>query len=59
VVIGRVRDQPEMHELAVAQLVHDLAWFCVAVVVALLRLVGAQHVERAAGKVRLNQHGLQ
>ena len=39
-VVRRVRDQLEVREFAVAQLVHDLAGLGVAVVVALGRLVG-------------------
>ena len=48
-----------MRELAVAQLVHDLARFGVAVVVPLLGLPAAQHVERAACELRVDQHVLQ
>ena len=48
-----------MRELAVAQLVHDLARLGIAVVVALLRLPAAQHVERAAGELRIDQDVLQ
>ena len=58
-VIRRVRDQLEMRQFAVAQLVHDLARLGVAIVVALLRLPAAQHVQRAAGELRIDQDVLQ
>ena len=58
-VIRRVRDQLEMREFAVAQFVHDLARFGVAIVVALLRLPAAEHVERAARELRIDQDVLQ
>ena len=48
-----------MRQLAVAQLVHDLAWLGVAIVVALLRLPAAKHVERTAGELRIDQDVLQ
>ena len=58
-VVRRVRDQLEMRQLAVAQLVQDLARLGVAVVVALLRLVLPQHLQRARGEFRIDDHRLQ
>ena len=58
-VIRRVRDQLEMREFAVAQLVQDLARLGVAIIVALLRLQRAEHVQRAAGELRIDQDILQ
>ena len=48
-----------MRQLAVAQFVHDLARLGVAIVVALLRLPAAQHVQRAAREFRIDQDVLQ
>src|SRR5690242_468054 len=58
-VIWRVRDQLKVRQLTIPQLVHDLAWFRVAVVVALLRLPASQHVERALSELWIDQYVLQ
>ena len=58
-VVGRVRDQLEMGELAVAHLVQDLPGLSVTVVVPILGLKRAQDVERAAGEVWIDQQVLQ
>ena len=50
-VIRRVRDQLEMRQLAVAQLVQDLARLGVAVVVALRRLLAPQNLQRTARRI--------
>ena len=48
-----------MRELPVAQLVQDLARLGVAIVVALRRLVLRQHLQRARGEFRIDNHRLQ
>ncbi len=58
-VIGGVRDQLEVGQLAGAQLVHDLAGLGVTVVVAAGRLIAAQNVQRAIGEIRIDDGVLQ
>src|SRR5215813_10596026 len=58
-VIGRVRNQLEVCELSIADLVQDLAWLRVTVVVLGLRLQRTQNVEAATRKVRIDQKVLQ
>ena len=58
-VIGRVRDQLEMCELAVAHFVGDLARFGIAVWIVLLGLQRAQNLQRPAGEFRIDQDILQ
>ena len=57
-VVGRVRDQLEIGELAVADLVQYLAGLCVTIVVLLSCLERAQDVERAASEIRIDQQVL-
>ena len=58
-VVGRVRHQLELGELAQAEFVHDLARLGIAIIVALGRLQRAEHVERPARKVGTDESGLQ
>ena len=48
-----------MRKFAVAQFVHDLARFGVAIGSSLLGLPAAQHIQRAAGEFRIDQDVLQ
>ncbi len=58
-VIRRVRDQLEVREFTVTKLVHDLAGFGVAEIIAFLRLPAAQHIQRSAREFRIDQYVLQ
>ncbi|SAL88517.1 hypothetical protein AWB68_08801 [Caballeronia choica] len=58
-VIGCVGHQMKVGKLTKAQLVYDLAGFGVAIVVPIVRLTSAQHVQGAKRKGRINQRGLQ
>src|SRR5262249_848420 len=58
-VIGSVRDELEMRELAVPQFVKDFAWFGIAIWIVLLGLQRAQNLERAASEFRIDQRVLQ
>src|SRR5262245_6106140 len=58
-VIGGVRDELEMRELAVPQLVKDFARFGIAIWIVLPGLQRAQNLERAASEFRIDQRVLQ
>ena len=51
-VIRRVRDQLEMRQFAVADLMQDLARLGVAVVVRFFGLQGAENLERSAARTQ-------
>ena len=58
-VIRRVRDQFEVRQFAIAELVRDLSRFGVPIVIALRRLVAPEDIQRPASELWVNQHGLQ
>ena len=58
-IIGRMRDQLEVGELSVADLVRNFARLRITVVVLDLRLQCTQNVEAATGKVWIDQKVLQ
>src|SRR5262249_13247205 len=58
-VVRRVRDQSEVSEFAVPDLVQDLARLCVAIVVLFLRLERTQDLERATGEIWIDQQVLE
>ena len=58
-VIGRVRDQLEMRQFAVAHFVQYLAGLGIAVVVVFLCLQGAENLQCSARKLRIDEGVLQ
>src|SRR5262249_31605248 len=58
-VVWCVRDQLKVRELAVAQLVGDLAWFGIAVWIVFLRLQRSQNLQRATRELRVDKSVLQ